>query len=159
MKKYLAFILAALMLMSACGSSSSSASASDPAPAESKTEQKRDLPEGNYTELGEGTVYIATPGGTSEDGNVPVIYAEKGTIMMEIGLEAWDFNGSNLSYIYVDGMLLDKQQLADTQSYLTLEADQLTVGTHTVEIVQYANDDPASDMITYRIMSYEVKAP
>lgn len=146
MKKYLAFILAALMLMSACGS----------APAEAEQKQ-RDLPEGNYTELGEGTVYIATPGGTSEDGNVPVIYAEKGTIMMDIGLEAWEFNGSNLSYIYVDGMLRDKQQLADTQSYLTLKQEQLTVGVHTVEVVQYANDDPASDMITYRMMQYEVK--
>lgn len=118
----------------------------------------RDLPEGDYTELGDGTVYIATAGGTSENGNVPVIYAEKDLILKQIGLNAWDFNGGALSFIYVDGMLIDKAQLANTQMSLDLQGEQLSVGLHSVEVVQYENDDPASAMTAYKSMQYEIKA-
>jgi len=76
---------------------------------------------------------------------------------MQIGLEAWEFNGGALSYVYIDGMLTDKMQLADTQTSLDLEDDQLTTGIHTVEVVQYVDDDPAADMTVYKAMQYEVK--
>lgn len=128
-------------------------------PESPKQETKaRDLPEGDYAELGEGTVYIATAGGTSENGNVPVIYAEKDLILKQIGLNAWDFNGGALSFIYVDGMLVDKAQLANTQMTLDLQGEQLSEGLHSVEVVQYENDDPASAMIAYKAMQYEIKA-
>ena len=133
-----------MMTMAACGSSEPQV-------------KERDLPEGDYAELGEGTVYVSTPGGTSEDGNIPVIYVDKNTTEYPIGLNAWDFNGAALSFIYVDGMLLDKHQLADTQTSIYLGNDYLTVGIHTVEVVQYENDDPASSMITYKSMQYEAK--
>lgn len=118
--------------------------------------KERDLPEGNYAEVGEGTVYISTPGGTSEDGNIPVVYTEK-VILMQIGLNAFNFNGSALSFIYVDGVLLDKQQLANTQTSITLGSQEGAEGIHTVEVVQYDNDDPSSKMIAYRSMQYEIK--
>lgn len=149
MKKTFALILLFALSVSlvACGGS---------APA---TEEKvRDLPEGNYEEIGEGTTYLTTPSGTSEDGNIPVIYAEKSLEEMQIGLNAWDFNGSALSYVYVDGFLVDKEQLADTQTTLLLTPEYFTVGIHTVEVVQYENDDPTASMITYRTMQYEIKA-
>ena len=117
----------------------------------------RDFPEGDYEEMGEGTVYIATAGGTSEDGNIPVIYEKKDTSIKQIGFDAWDFNGKALSFIYIDGMLHDKMQLANTQTTLTLSADQLAAGKHSIEVVQYENDDPESDMITYKSMAYEIK--
>ena len=117
---------------------------------------ERDLPEGDYAELGEGTVYVATPSGTSEDGNVPVIYVSD-EIMLQIGLSAWDFNGGALSFIYIDGMLVGKEQLANTQTTLTLSDEQLAVGVHTVEVVQYENDEPGTEMTTYKSMQYEIK--
>jgi hypothetical protein len=115
-----------------------------------------DLPEGNYQEMGEGTVYIATAGGTSEDGNIPVLYASEDSLI-QIGLNAEDFNGGALSYIYVDGYLLTKEQLANTQTSLELTGSNLAAGVHKVEIVQYENDDPTGAMITYRLAEYEVK--
>ncbi len=118
---------------------------------------ERDLPEGDYAELGEGTVYVATPSGTSEDGNIPVIYADSDTIMTQIGLDAWEFNGGALSFIYIDGVLVGKEQLADTQTTLTLSGEQLAVGIHTVEVVQYENDEPGAEMTTYKSMQYEIK--
>ena len=118
---------------------------------------ERDFPEGDYAEMGEGTVYIATAGGTSEDGNIPVIYVANDTIMTQIGLNAWDFNGAALSFIYINGMLVEKEQLANTQTTLTLSDGQLAVGIHTVEVVQYDNDEPGTEMTTYKSMCYEIK--
>lgn len=182
MKKLLSiFVVLAMMLsLVACGSTVDSTketnSAETPTVAEA-TEQteateaieeteaaetepvviERDLPEGDYVELGEGTVYVATPSGTSEDGNIPVIYVDSDIILTQIGLDAWEFNGGALSFIYIDGMLVGKEQLADTQTTLTLSEGQLAVGVHTVEVVQYENDEPGAEMTTYKSMQYEIK--
>lgn len=166
MKNIITLLLVLVLSVSlvACGGSEEKASAPVAEPEaveveEPKAEVKaRDLPEGDYTELGDGTVYIATAGGTSENGNVPVIYAEKDLILKQIGLNAWDFNGGALSFIYVDGMLIDKAQLANTQMTLDLQGEQLSEGLHSVEVVQYENDDPASAMTAYKAMQYEIKA-
>lgn len=151
MKKKLLSVFAMVMLaisIIACGSSDVDSGSA---------EVKRDLPEGNYEEMGEGTAYISTSGGTSENGNIPVIYADSEDSMMQIGLDAWDFNGGALSFVYVDGILIAKEQLANSQKTLTLESRQLSFGTHKVEIVQYENDDPSASMITYKTAEYEVK--
>ena len=151
MKKRILCLLVAVIMATALAACGNNAAESEPATVE------RDLPEGDYAETGEGTMYISTAGGTSEDGNVPVIYEDGSTTMMSIGLNAFDFNGGALSYIYGDGMLRQKEQLAASQISLTLEKEQLTFGVHKVEVVQYEGDDPASSMITYRTASYEVK--
>ena len=149
MKKIITLLLVLVLSVSlvACGGSE-----------ETSVAKARDLPEGDYAELGDGTVYIATAGGTSENGNVPVIYAEKDLILKQIGLNAWDFNGGALSFIYVDGMLINKAQLANTQMTLDLQGEQLAEGLHSVEVVQYENDDPTSTMTAYKAMQYEIKA-
>lgn len=125
--------------------------------AEEATEDTIVLPEGEYTEIGEGTVYMACAGGTTEEGNIPVIYAAKDTWLMQVGLDAWGFNGEALSYIYIDGVLFETYQLADTQTSLDLGSEQLLAGVHKVEVVQYENDDVTAEIITYKTFSYEVK--
>ncbi len=124
---------------------------------EIECEEERDLPEGEYEEMGDGSVYISTPGGTSEDDNVPVMYIASNTMIYQIGINAWDFNGSSLSFVYIDGMLFDKTQMSNTQSTLTLTSDQLTEGFHNIEVVQYVDDCTENDMITYRNMKYEIR--
>lgn len=159
-RKILSVLFAALMMCSitACGGGSSSeAPESEPATETPAVTSNRDLPEGDYQEMGEGTVYIVNESGTSENGNVIVIYAAEDLLVTQIGLEAWEFNGGALSYIYIDGMLADKMQLSDTQTVLDLADDKLTAGIHTVEVVQYVDDDPAADMTVYKAMKYEVK--
>ena len=154
-KKFIALLLTVLMVLSfaACGSDSGNEStAQETAPVE------KDLPEGDYSDMGNGTMYIKTAGGSSEDGNVPVIYAADDLLLEQIGLEAWGFDGSILSYIYVDGMEISKEQLADTQTSIDLQGDNLKEGIHKVEVVQYENDDPSGTMLTYKMASYEIKA-
>jgi uncharacterized lipoprotein NlpE involved in copper resistance len=119
---------------------------------------KKDLADGNYSDMGAGTFYITTPSGTSENGNVPLVYIDSKTSMYQIGYVGKDMNGGSLSYIYVDGILNDKEQIANSQGSITVKKDALTVGVHKVEIVQYTNDDTSSSMTCYKSASYEIKS-
>ena len=55
-------------------------------------------------------------------------------------------------------MLTTKEQLAHSQISLDLTGDMLSVGTHTVQVVQYDSDDPSGEMITYKSANYEIKS-
>lgn len=66
----------------------------------------------------------------------------KDTLLNQIGLSSENFDGSKLSYIYIDGMLNTKEQLGEmSQITMDLEKDALKNGEHKVEIVQYDNDE------------------
>lgn len=122
------------------------------------TDTQKDLPDGDYQDMGDGTFHITCAGGTSEDGNVPVIYVSSDTMLTQFDVVTEGFNGSALSYIYIDGMLASKEQLSESQQAVDLSGDMITVGTHKVEIVQYESDDPTADMVTYKSSSYEIKS-
>lgn len=176
-KKIIVLMLAGMMALSstACGESSSSqnvqkedssaASISESTSSdESSTDNDsstetvaKDLPDGNYQDMGSGTMYLATSGGTSENGEVPVVYASSEDLLIQIELDTFDFDGSKLSYIYIDGMLYSKEQLGETQMPIDLSEDSLKTGAHKVEVLQYSNDDSSSDVVTYKTASYEIK--
>ncbi|MGH4050935.1 MAG: hypothetical protein ACREVX_06220 [Clostridium sp.] len=109
-------------------------------------------------DTGKGRIEIDTPSGNSNDGVVPFIYADKETVLTQIGLNAWEFDGAKLSYIFVDGILNFKDQLGDTQTSITLKENDLKIGNHTVEVTQYDNDKMDGKISTYKLDSYEVKA-
>ena len=117
----------------------------------------RDLPERDYEEKGTGTVYVSGTNETSEDSNIPVVYSGAGSWPLLIGLYARDLNGGELSFIYIDGILNSKVQLSNKEAFLSLSGNAKATGIHTVEVVQYENDDPDSAMTVYRSMQYEVK--
>lgn len=155
MKKIFAMLLILVMAFAITGcDGSDNGSESD-----DQKKVERDLPEGDHSDMGKGTMFISTDGGTSEDGNIPVIYADEdaSTTIMQIGLETEGFDGSILSYIYVDGVEISKEQLAETMTTIELREAQLTKGKHTVEVVQYADDDTSGDMVTYKSAQYEIK--
>lgn len=146
MKKTILLILFLVLVLSACSRSSES---------ESSTKEK-DFDGSSYNEIGDGTFYLINESGTTENGNIIVIYADKDTVMTQIGADTLGFDGSLLSYIYIDGMETSKEQLADSQTSITLEKDALAVGVHVVECVQYENNDTDGSVITYKSGSYEV---
>lgn len=117
----------------------------------------KDFSGDGYTDTGDGTMYLSTVAGTSEDGNVPVLFESSDTILDQIGVNTTDFDGTKLSYIYIDGMLIAKEQLGDSQISIDLEKDTLSEGTHIVEIVQYDSNEPDGTVITYKSASYTIQ--
>ncbi|OPJ60194.1 hypothetical protein [Clostridium oryzae] len=112
----------------------------------------------NIKDMGKGSISISTPSGSSENGKVPFIYNNKDATMEQIGLNTNNIDGSKLSYVLVDGIISDKDQLSDSQSTLTLQGDHLKAGKHKVELLQFSNDKPTGKIITYKTANYEVKS-
>lgn len=110
------------------------------------------------TEVGQGTFYLENESGTTENGDPIVIYDGGDTQLLQIGITTSGFDGSKLTYVYVDGDLLTKEQFGDSQSTLDLESKHLKPGTHQVVLKQYENDDEKTDPVTVKFASYEVKA-
>ncbi|HSQ88697.1 hypothetical protein [Romboutsia sp.] len=157
-KKIITLALCTMLSMSLIGCSNTKEVTSTEDTSKKETVIKKDIPEGLSEELGNGTIIVSTAGGTSEDGNIPVVFAEEDLVLEQIGLDAEDFDGSKLSYIYIDGMNNTKEQLGEmTQTTLTLDGDALNKGTHKVEVVQYDNDEATGKAITYKTASYEIK--
>lgn len=76
----------------------------------------KDLPDGDYSDMGAGTMYLNTAGGTSENGNVPVLFESSDIVTDQMDVNTSDFDNTKLSYIYIDGMLNTKS------SWVTLSA-------------------------------------
>ena len=109
-------------------------------------------------DTGKGTIETTSPSGNSKDGIVPFFYVDKDTSLEQVGFNAWGFDGTKLSYIFVDGVLNSKEQLADTQTSLNITGDALKVGKHKVEVAQYNTDKIGGKIITYKLGSYEIKS-
>lgn len=114
-------------------------------------------PEGTK-DTGKGTIETTSPSGNSKDGVVPFLYVAKDTSLEQVGLNAWEFNGAKLSYIFVDGVLNSKEQLVDTQTSLNITGDALKLGKHKVEVTQYDTDKIGGKIITYKLGGYEIKS-
>lgn len=166
--KFLASLLAVASVASLAGcgtsapeSSSTAAPAagsSAEASAPGETSVAETIPAGDFSSSGDGVVYLSTAGGTTEDGNIPVVGASSDTVIKQIGINAKGYDGTMMAYIYIDGVFADKQQLSDSQSSLDLSGDSLTEGVHKVEIVQYTGDTVSADNVaTYQTMQYEIK--
>lgn len=155
MKKILLPMIIVVMTLCFFGCGSNNSSTSENTATESKIE--RDLPEDNYSDTGSGTMYIATPSGTSENGEIPVIYVQDDIISEQISLYTEGFDGSLISYIYVDGVQISKDQLSDAQIVVDFQKAQLVEGKHEVEVVQYADNDTKKDIVTYKSAEYQVK--
>lgn len=157
-KKLLVLMLALVLVFvfAACGDNGNTNGSKSK---ETKTEEKKveKYFKGDYEDMGAGSIFISTPNGTSENGNIPVLFYDDDMLLMQIELAANDFDGSKLSYVYVDGMEKDKFQFGGTRITINLEKGDLKVGTHKVEVVQYDTDKPDGNVVTYKVAQYEIK--
>lgn len=122
-----------------------------------RSHQEKDFVGDDYSDTGEGTFHLVNESGTTENGNVIVVYADADMMLMQIGYDTVGINGGSLSHLYIDGMLSAKEQLGESQGSLDLSGDALSVGTHKVELVQFEGDSPDAAVTTYKSASYEVK--
>ena len=169
MKRWIVCILSICMVfaLAACGSKSSEPVSTENSEATEVTETtetsadvQRDLPEGDYEEVGNGTLYVVGASGSTENGDEIVVYPSMDSIPYGyVGYELWDMDGSVLTYVYVDGVEVDKHQIgAGYQSSVDLTEEwQITEGEHIIEAVQYADNDTTGEMTFYRSGKYTVR--
>ena len=155
----LTIILLILITLTGCSSNNSVPSGTNTENGVQKLE--KDIPEGNFSDMGAGTFYLRTISGTSENGNIPVIYVDedylagnKFAMEVDVGITTRDFDATKLSTIYVDGVSQEKEQLGDTDTSIYVSVDLTTVGTHKVEVLQF---DDENNVITYKSAEYEIK--
>ena len=159
-KKIVGLVLAGVLALGMVGCSSSKGENNTNKNTATKEEvgSKKDIPEGLDKEIGNGTIVLSTAGGTTENGNTPIVFVGQDTLLDQIGLSAENFDGSKLSYVYIDGMLNTKEQLGEmAQTTITVQDSSLKEGKHKVEVVQYYNDEQTGTPITYKVVTYEVK--
>lgn len=109
-------------------------------------------------EVGEGTVYLSHAGDTTEDEKPVTILGGEGYMVLQIGIDYADFDGSKYTYIFVDGKEDFKEQwgLGGSTS-INLKDDMLKNGLHTVEVIQWSGDNMTGDVTMYKTAQYEVK--
>lgn len=112
----------------------------------------------NVEDVGEGSFYLENESGTTENGDPIVIYEDGTTQVMQIGITTNNFNGGKLTFIYVDGELLSKDQFGDSTSSIDLTQKELGEGLHQVVLKQFENDDENTDPILVKSAIYEVKS-
>lgn len=113
----------------------------------------------DVTDKGDGQFNLQSPSGNTEDGVIPVVFYDKNVLPTAIGYSTSDINGGQLSYLYVDGVLLDKKQLGTSQGELHLQSisSAITSGIHTIQLVQYADDSEDGEVIAFKLQQYEIK--
>ncbi|OXX82935.1 hypothetical protein AVM15_14690 [Paraclostridium benzoelyticum] len=158
-KKILGLVLVGVLALGMIGcSNSKEANKANENTTKEEVSSKKDIPSGLDEEIGNGSVVLSTPGGTTENRNTPIVFVGQDTLLDQIGLSAENFDGSKLSYVYIDGMLNTKEQLGEiTQTTITLQDNSLKEGKHKVEVVQYDNDEQTGTPVTYKVATYEVK--
>ena len=147
-------VLSALFALSLAGCSSSSQQSGQQSDGQQQPQQQtqaKDFDGSAFEETADGIMYLATSGGTSENGNVPHIVGGKSVLLMQIEMRTDGFNGE-ICTVYVDGMELEKTNVGTSQLTLNLQGDMLSKGVHTVELVRIDGDTPS----IYKKASYEI---
>jgi hypothetical protein len=109
--------------------------------------------------VGSGNVIVNTPSGTSEDGNVPVLFVEPDAALVQIGADLENFSGDKEVFLYVNEIFVDKIQGGElVQSTVSLEEDNLKPGKYTLSAVQYEDNDPAKSVVEYHEAKYKIES-
>ena len=160
MKKSILLLTGCMLVsLTACGQENTAETTANTSTNSSTTQEEPAKEPEQVTEIGQGTFYLENESGTTENGDPITIYEDGETQLLQIGLNTTGFDGGKLTYVYVDGELLTKEQYGEeTQETLELGEKQLAPGTHQVVLKQYENDDEKTDPITVKVATYEVKA-
>jgi hypothetical protein len=112
----------------------------------------------NTDAVGSGNVIVKTPSGTSENGNIPVLFAEPDAVFIDIGVDLENFAGDKEVFLYINEIFVYKTQGGElVQTSVGLEGDNLKPGEYTLSAVQYEGNDPAKSVVEYHEAKYEIK--
>ena len=147
------------LVLTACGGAPQQNTQSTAQPQTKQEQQapaKKDFDGSKQAEVGEGSVMLATAAGTTENGNVPKLTIQKDTQLTQIEVDTKDLDRSAVTHIYVDGIENTKGNYGDSQNAISLSGDALKAGDHTVEVVQFKDDDASGEVVFYRKLSYQI---
>lgn len=169
MKKVAFVLLLTAVLLGGCGgkktdkpaasSAESSSTAVSSTTAESTVESTVEDRFIGQEETGNGSLALVGVGGSTEDGSALTVFYDPNTIPTGFDVATTDIDGSMLSYIYVDGQLISKDQLGTSQRQVEIQdtPSAITEGTHTVQLVQYSTDEESGDIVTFKTQQYDLK--
>ena len=103
--------------------------------------EKAEPAAGSGEEFGDFSFYVSTPGGTTEDGNIPQWLVKSSKAMAQCGITLKDGGGKIYQVLYDGEYLMDVQFGIRTDTNLSLTGDQLEAGIHTVEVVLAEGDE------------------
>lgn len=162
MKKIGLYAAAALATLSlaACSSNNKTEISNSKATSTSSAKAKVDK-FANQVELGNATFNIQNSSGDTTNGDKITILDANDTSVIQIGYSAEKFDGTKLTYIYVDGVKSAKQQFGDNLSQGSVDLisanGDLKKGTHKIEVVQYDTDKEDGTITTFKSQEYTVK--
>lgn len=108
--------------------------------------------------MGEGEVKVITPDGTSENGNVPTVFVKKDTLIQQVEVELTNFQSDKETFVFVDDIFADKYQVTSvTQTTVALKQTTLETGHHTVTAVQFENNDPKGNVVSFKQANFETQ--
>lgn len=159
MKKILSLLVSGIICVSMVGCSSNTEREKSDNNINAEQTKNNDLGL-DIDEKGDCNFYIQTGDDiTSENGAIPYIYIETEDMLTQIGYVAEGFDGSKLSYIYIDGELVQKETLSkDCQGTINLEKNSVKYGKHKIEVIQYkdAESKNKEDIEVYKVAQYVV---
>lgn len=159
MRKAIAFAAAGALAFTLAGCSggdqaeeTSAAATSVESTVDEEAEAGNAVAESMAGDAGEGTMYLSTAGGTSEDGNVPQVASSADMQLMQIGINYEGGDGTVVD-IYIDGEEAGTMNAGQmVQQSLDLSGDALAEGEHMVEVVAMDGDE----ILIHKTARYEI---
>ncbi len=114
--------------------------------------------QGKTDNVGDGEIAIRQKGATEEASGTVTLKPVAGENEIEIEIIPTNVNATNETYIYVDGNLVEKEELDEPAGEdMDLEGKAITAGEHKIQFVQYENNDPTKAVTFYREAKYNVE--
>jgi hypothetical protein len=167
-KLLLIFVALSVVLLGACSSEGDSTeknnnttSSQDNESTEgtevTETESEYPFPE-NAEPMGNASIVVSTPAGDSTDGNAPVLFVNEDDLLIQIGLDAENFQGDKETFIYINEKFLITEQFGEMNSTsLDLQEGLLEPGEYTVTAIQYEENDPTKAPVNIAEAKYKVE--
>jgi len=127
------------------------ASQDDVMPDVAEEQEALDFDGTGLEEVGDFEFFISSSGGTSENGNVPIIAWAPDTYGDLVSVNVYGGDGT-VCVVYVDGHERNKLNAGDCNVPVDYDPQDGTEGTHLVELVSYSDNGAT----IYRKASYEV---
>lgn len=167
MKKILFMVVLSAALLAGCSSGKDGvgetvSNSSSSTPTVESTVQEDVKPADQFegvAEVGEGAFNLAHTSGYTAEGDKIVVLYDPDTFPTAIGIHTEDIDGSLMSYLYVDGMLVNVTQLGTSQDSVEIQdtPNAITEGEHKLQLVQYDNDSEDGEIVTYKEQPFTIK--